>query len=683
MDPTERRLEGQPASEPSSPPSETRIIQDIESASGTVIGAIHGSVTIQQPGRPPVRLALPSRPPHFRGRDTELAELLPRLKPGRIFTITAPGGMGKTALAAQAIWLLTAEGTAPPAEFPGGVFFHTFYNQPSAELALQELAAFFWEDPKPTPAAAAQRALAERITLLVLDGAEAADDLTVLRELCGRCGLLITTRDREQIFGDNLDLRPLDASESLALLKDWGGAQIDDDDQAARLCELVGRLPLAIRLAGRYMASRKEPVSEYAAWLEATPLVALDRGKRRDESIPLLFRRSLEGLDDDAMDVLDVTSLLAFAPFDRGLIAAGLGVEPESVSEPLGELVRFGLLNREKGRYQTAHALLQTYAREEFPADEDILFNLVDYFTQLAGEQTERGPEGFVVLDAALPHIRAVLDHLQSAADWELLLVLSEAIQEYLDLHGRSVERQQVCQMALQVAQANKDTEAESRFLTWLGNAYSDLGEPQRAIELHQRALRIDRKIGDRSGEGTDLIDLGNCYAALDDLSRAIRYYKKALQIATEINDRDVESTALTGLGNAYHTRGKPKQVIQYQEQVLQIARDTSNRRSEAIALMSLGNAYLNLDEIPRAIEYYEMALEIDRDIGDRRGKATDFYNLGVAYLEMGKTREERVNYGRAREYYRQALDIYEDILPAGHPDILDARKQLDDLPPE
>ena len=41
------------------------------------------------------------------------------------------------------------------------------------------------------------------------------------------------------------------------------------------------------------------------------------------------------------------------------------------------------------------------------------------------------------------------------------------------------------------------------------GSAYSDLGEPRKAIEYYEQALKISREIGDRRGEGNHLGNLG------------------------------------------------------------------------------------------------------------------------------------------------------------------------------
>ena len=41
---------------------------------------------------------------------------------------------------------------------------------------------------------------------------------------------------------------------------------------------LVGGLPLAVQLAGAYLAGHEENAADYRAWLESTPLAALDFG---------------------------------------------------------------------------------------------------------------------------------------------------------------------------------------------------------------------------------------------------------------------------------------------------------------------------------------------------------------------------------------------------------------------
>lgn len=254
--------------------------------------------------------------------------------------------MGKTALATEAIWVL-APGHTPPADFPDGIFFYSFYNQPQASLALEALALAFDEEVKPTPQAAARRALANRRALLLLDGAEDADNLPAVLAVAPTCGVIVTSRRHADAPDGYSDLAPLPPDEAVALLQAWGGQRVDDLAAAAEICRLIGGLPLAVRLVGHYLTDTGETAAEYLAWLRATPLEALDQGRRRHESVNVLLGKSLGQVSDTAQSVLAVAGLLALASFDSITIAAGVDLSLHQLRRPLGELVNFGLLLRQ------------------------------------------------------------------------------------------------------------------------------------------------------------------------------------------------------------------------------------------------------------------------------------------------------------------------------------------------
>ncbi len=231
--------------------------------------ALAENAPTQQEGHRSARripLHKPLRTEPFIGRTAELAQLLADLAPGRVVTLCGPGGIGKTALAAEAIWTLTP-GSDPPARFPAGIFFHSFYRQPQAGLALTAIARAFGVEPLPLPRDAARQALAGKQALIVLDGAEAADDLEAVLAVTGSCGVIITTRRHADAPADYQDLEPLSRAESLDLLCAWAGPYAVDADApdaenrlaaASEMVRLLGGLPLALFLAGRYLAQRRQ-----------------------------------------------------------------------------------------------------------------------------------------------------------------------------------------------------------------------------------------------------------------------------------------------------------------------------------------------------------------------------------------------------------------------------------------
>jgi len=613
----------------------------------------------EQPNLPPVRIDLPPRPDPFRGRVDELAELLAALQPGKIVSICAPGGMGKTALSGEALWRLSAGGTQPPAAFPDGVFFHTFYNQKSVEAAFEALARFFGEEPKPTPEAAARRALSGKRALLILDGAEDADRLERMLAIHGACGVLITTRDRAQIQGAAIELHALDEDAALQLLKDSAGEYASAEAEAKRICELLGYLPLALNLAGRYMCAHQQKAAEYLVFLEKTPLAVLHLDERRHESARVLFERSLEALEAGAAQILALFGQLAYAPLEEAWLGAVFADEA-GLRRGLDALTRYGLLQRSGTSSQLAHALLHTYARELTPP-EGALRALAGRWADYVEEKTSLGAEGFERLEPLRPHLRATLEGLNEDESWEAFFGLAYPMQGYLNIHGYTSEWRELCELALATARRAENRREQSAWLNSLGLACADLGELRKAIEYYQQALAVACQIGDRGMEGAVLGNLGEVYRNLGELPKAIEYYEQALAIDRQTGDQRMEGNQLGNLGVAYKNLGEPRKAIEYYEQALAIDRQIGDVRGEGADLGNLGIAYKDLGELPKAIEYYEQSLAIDRQIGDRRGEGNHLNNLWVAYFNLGE-------YAKAIEYYKQAVRIFAVILPPNHP---------------
>jgi len=257
-------------------------------------------------------LQRPRRAEHFVDRKAECAHLLVDLKPGRVVTVCGMGGLGKTALVAEVLWTL-APGDSSPNAFPDGILFYSFYGQPTVTIALEQLARALGEEPVPTPALAAQRALSGKRILLVLDGAEEADHLGQLLDVCGDTAVLVTSRRRADAPDPSyrLDLQPLAEQEAVSVVQAFGGEQAADTTATSRICAFVGNLPLALRLVGRYLAEQEEEASEYLTWLEQTPLSALDQGTSRQESVRVLLKRSTIQLSVAAQQILHLVGLLA------------------------------------------------------------------------------------------------------------------------------------------------------------------------------------------------------------------------------------------------------------------------------------------------------------------------------------------------------------------------------------
>jgi hypothetical protein len=273
-----------------------------------------------------------------------------------------------------------------------------------------------------------------------LDGTEACEDLGEVLSVTASCAVLITTRRRSDAPAEFRDLLPLPLDKAIALLQAWAGDLASDEDICRKICSLLGCLPLAIFLVGRYLAHRRQMASEYLSWLEKTPLKALDLGERQHQSIPLLMEHSLEQVSEMARSCLGLAGVLAQKPFPPEILAAALEISPEDANNALGELVEFGLLMRPKVSYQITHALAHTYARSELSPASSVLSRLAEYFDDFIRNQTPKGPAGYKLLDSQRDHILAVQAACHKAELWEDVRTLTWAIGDYLDLQGHWVE---------------------------------------------------------------------------------------------------------------------------------------------------------------------------------------------------------------------------------------------------
>jgi tetratricopeptide (TPR) repeat protein len=614
-------------------------------------------VTINHQVAPPrIPLQRPPRVAHFINREAELAQLLNDLQPGRVVTIVGPGGVGKSALAAKAVWQL-APSMEPPEQFPDGIIFHSFYNHPQVERALENIARAFGEELQPTPYHAAQRALIGRQALLVLDGTENADDLQTVLAIRGSCGVLVTSRRRRHTdaVGNWQNISPLPLDEAMQLLQAWGTTMVTDRDAARQICELVGGLPLAVRLIGHYMYSSQETATEYLAWLKETPMEALEQGRHRQESIPLLLERSLNQVSQRAQQILAMTGMLALAPFSWEVIAAGLDMSARQVRHFLGELVNSGLLFRPSQRYEVSHALIHTYAGERLIVPNELIARLVSYYTKLAIEQSQQGSKGYAILDSERPHLLRLLRACVERQDWEAVKSLVWAIDYYLDMQGHWTERITFLEAGLVAVRGLGKQSDEGAFLGKLGNTYHALGQVDQAQACYNEALVIQQEIRDLLGEGDTLDNLGNISRELGDIKQAIAYYHQALEIKRAIGNHLGESNTLSNLGNASVALGLVAQAIYYYQQALAIQRQIGDRRGEGSVLGNFGGIYLNLGNVPQAIKSYEQALAINREVGNLRGEAAELINLGVAYRHL-----EQLD--KAIDFYEQALTIHESL---------------------
>ncbi len=362
---------------------------------------------------------------------------------------------------------------------------------------MEAIALAYGEDLRPNPLVAARRVLAGRRALIFLDGAEEADDLDTILSAAGSCGVLITSRRHQDAPADIIDLIPLPSEKAVQLLKVCGRDYADDEITCLNICEILGGLPLAVILAGSYLAQRHQNAVDYLKWLEVTPLSALNLGEKQKRSISILMKRSLEEVDDIAKAAFGIAGMLAFKPFESQIIAIALDISQQEADRCLGELVDYGLLQRPNFCYYVTHALAHAFAREQLSPKDDALARLAKHFIYFIPKHKKAGPLGYSRLDNYRAHIQAVLFACRDKQQWGMILEIGGSIDSYLKLQGHLVERIVVAEIGVFLPARNSGKRnKEMQFLDVLGQCYLGLGEPHKAIDFFVDALEICRRIG-------------------------------------------------------------------------------------------------------------------------------------------------------------------------------------------
>jgi tetratricopeptide (TPR) repeat protein len=508
-----------------------------------------------------------ARNPLFVGREADLLRLARALRGGGTAAIgpqaavaTGLGGIGKTQLACEFVhrygqffaggvfWLSCAEPEAIAAEvaacgqglpMPAGF----------ASLSLNEqvqLVQRAWQEPLPR--------------LLVFDNCEAETLLAQWRPPHGGCRVLLTSRRLQWDATLGVHVLPLNVlarPESIALLRQYHPDLAEDDAGLSSIAANLGDLPLALHLAGSFLARYRDAVtpSAYLAqlqqpgWLEHP---SLQGWKLTRDTSPTLHEQHVArtfALSYERLDARDTTDALALAllaraacfapgePIPRDVLLATLSQDADNPDatlareDALRRLYGLGLLERAASGAVRLHRLLAAFV-----------------------QSAHSDPEAQTVVEQT---ILTTASRLNAAGDPRPLLAL--------EVHLRAVT---------DAAQRREDTPAAG-LCNALGFRLHVVGQYAEARPYYERALAIREQIlgPEHPNTATSLNNLGDLLQAQGDLGGARPYLERALAICEQVLGPEHPDTAgsLNNLGTLLQEQGDLGGARPYYERALHI----------------------------------------------------------------------------------------------------------------
>jgi DNA-binding SARP family transcriptional activator len=574
--------------------------------------------------------------------------------------ITGRGGVGKTTLAVHVSHRLTQA-------YPDGQLYVQLGGGRSpvgniAEILERLLRALGVADsaiPDGLDARASsyRTQVAGRSMLVVLD--DAADEGQVQHLLPGSptCSVIVTSRHRLTAMSgfrtveiDTLD--PRDAIELLAALV--GRERISaEPNQALKLVELCGRLPLALRIAAARLAARPH-------WTlgRLTERLA-DESRRLDELVhgALGVRASItltyEALEPAARRLFLRLSILEANDFAGWVAAPLLDADAESATDVLESLVDTRLVDvidgsGPTGRYRL-HDLVRVYAHERLAAEEHPTDRLAA-FKRVLGARLFLGECAHSLLyggDYTIIHSQAPRWTLDGAVVDDLL---------HDPMRWYESERSSAVAAVLQAAHAGAADYCWDLAITMvtLFEARSYLDDWRRT---HEAAMAVCQQTGDRLGEAAMLYSTGALNIFEQKHDQATARLTLALTVFEQLSQAHGQALTLRHLAFLHRFRGEADQAWARYEQALAGLRQAGDVAGEAHVLGGMAQIKVDQGEREAAARLLDEALRISTIANSSRVRAQVLHRLGELRLGDGELELAEENLSQALRAVRDTRD--------------------------
>ena len=132
-------------------------------------------------------------------------------------------------------------------------------------------------------------------------------------------------------------------------------------------------------------------------------------------------------------------------------------------------------------------------------------------------------------------------------------------------------------------------------------------------------------------------LNLGTIHRLLKELNEAEEFYRRAWDIASFLKDIDRESSAKIHLAICLLDRGELRQAIDTYFKPLMVSKATMKPRTRALYLQYYGNACRSAADWGRAKEYLQEALDLAEKIKDVGLEASCSGDLGNVFRSEGR----------------------------------------------
>jgi tetratricopeptide (TPR) repeat protein len=636
--------------------------------------------------------------PCFVGRSTALlglAEMLiqqPGLAVGAVAAVTGLGGIGKTQLATEFVhrygqffaggvfWLSFADPAAIAGEVAAcGGTGHLDLHPNFAQLSTDDQVALVraaWQSPLPR--------------LLIFDTCEDEHLLARWRPASGGCRILITSRRAlwDSTLGvQSLPLDELPRDESIALLRRYRPELPADLAALDAIATELGDLPLALHLAGSYLARYQADLTpdDYVTELRKPTLLRHPSflGNRVSptghvQHVARTFALSYERLDpadaDDRVARLLLSCAACFAPGEaipRRLLLASLQyvaapVATVQAAAALDRLLELGLIEQVARETLRMQRLLHLFLQQQQldPQSRPAVEQSLLAFAAPVNAASELAP-----LLGIQSHLRFVVDAALDRRDARAA-DLCETLGHHLWLRSEAEPARHYLEQTLAIRERDDESRPEqiAASCNLLGLIHHMRGDFPQARQCMRRALTLweQHLPADHPHIAVAHENLGVLLSLVAEYPASHTHLRHAFRLHRRRWGYTATQTAraLANLGSFFLVQGRYRRASLYLMRALTIREQVlaPQHMSTAQTLNNLGELLYLQGRYADAGRFHERALAMRLAVfgAHHPDVAESWYNQGRVALALGEL-------DRARELLESALDLQIATLGAEH----------------
>lgn len=192
--------------------------------------------------------------------------------------------------------------------------------------------------------------------------------------------------------------------------------------------------------------------------------------------------------------------------------------------------------------------------------------------------------------------------------------------------------------------------------LLFLGSAYSDLMELDKAAKCLEDTLSVWKRLGDKRGELITLQALARLQYLRGEYQEALNRYTSVRDRFQAAGDAVWEAASLTGIATVYEEMGDGRSALGYRGTAARLF-ETAGLQMAAIEMyMEVGNGYVGSD-VSTALTWLERARALSVSTGNRHMLSYALHYIGLAHLARGDPVEALRHLGQSLDIQRSVED--------------------------